>query len=48
MLRHFHRGHLFWRCHHCWQEMPDLTATQALILNYTPSLEKTIKKLAVV
>jgi len=48
MLRHFHRGHLFWRCRHCWQEMPDLTATQALILNYTPSLEKTIKKLAVV
>jgi|GEM_PF-3500618 len=46
MLQHIRKGHLVWRCRHCWQEMPDLSATQSLRLNYTSSLERRIKELA--
>jgi len=46
MLQHVSKGHLVWRCRHCWQEMPDLSATKPLTLNYVSSLEKTIKQLA--
>ncbi|CAD5913808.1 MULTISPECIES: hypothetical protein [Planktothrix] len=46
MLQHIRKGHLVWRCRHCWQEMPDFNATQSLTLSYTVSLERKIKELA--
>ncbi len=24
VLRHARHGSIYWFCHHCWQEMPDL------------------------